>query len=82
MSAGEGRSQRGREDVEPNVRSVSGRVVRRRLLRLTGFHDASATKTEPHDRAWQRYTAINRHTKRHYLSDASFEAVAGFCVEK
>ena len=51
-------------------------------MRLTGFHDASAKKTEPHDRAWQCYTAINRHTKRHYLSDAIVEAVAGFCVEK
>ena len=28
------------------------------------------------------YTAIKRPAKRHYLSDARFEAVGGFCVEK
>ena len=28
------------------------------------------------------YTAIKRPAKRHYLSDASFEAVGGFCVER
>ena len=28
------------------------------------------------------YTAIQRPAKRHYLSDASFEAVDGFCVER
>ena len=28
------------------------------------------------------YTAIKRHAKRHCLSDASFESVGGFCVEK
>ena len=28
------------------------------------------------------YMAIKRSDKRHYLSDASFEAVAGCCVEK
>ena len=28
------------------------------------------------------YTAIKRPAKRHYLSDASFESVGGFCVEK
>ena len=28
------------------------------------------------------YTAIRRPPKRHYLSDASFEAVGGFCVER
>ena len=27
------------------------------------------------------YTAIQRTAQRHYLSDASFEAVGGFCVE-
>ena len=27
------------------------------------------------------YTAIRRPAKRHYLSDASFDAVGGFCVE-
>ena len=28
------------------------------------------------------YTALNRSAKRHYLSDASFEAVGGYGVEK
>ena len=28
------------------------------------------------------YTAIKRPPKRQYLSDASFEAVGGFCVER
>ena len=28
------------------------------------------------------YTAIQRPAKGHYLSDASFEAVGGFCVER
>ena len=28
------------------------------------------------------FTAIQRSAKRHYLSDASFEAVGGFCLEK
>ena len=28
------------------------------------------------------YTVIEKPTKRHYLSDARFEAVGGFCVEK
>ena len=28
-----------------------------------------------------RYTVIKRHAKRRYLSDESFEAVGGFCVE-
>ena len=28
------------------------------------------------------YTALKRPAKRHYLSDASFEAVGGYCVEQ
>ena len=28
------------------------------------------------------YTALKRPARRHYLSDASFEAVGGYCVEK
>ena len=28
------------------------------------------------------YTALKRPAKRHYLSDASFQAVGGYCVEK
>ena len=28
------------------------------------------------------YTAIQRHAQRHCLSDASFEEVCGFCVER
>ena len=28
------------------------------------------------------YTALNRPAKQHYLSDASFEVVGGYCVEK
>ena len=88
----------------------AGRYLVRRLLRLTGLHDASARKNQNRTVELGRefhadllfwkwaidhelllegealsapcYTAIKRPAKRHYLSDASFESVGGFCVEK